>query len=128
MEFADWINREASQRGWSLRQIARRGEISQTPIIRVANGTQLPTFDVCVALARAFGLTPESVLRMAKLLPSAVAERRIVYEANGIDRLVELWRGLSVEDQGRMLDLLERLQAPVEPRIVGEEAATDESG
>jgi len=126
--FAQWINRQVDQRGWSLRHAAERGGISHTAIIRVANGQQPPTYDVCMALARAFGLTPESVLRMAKLLPSAVAERRIVYEANGIDRLVELWRGLSVEDQGRMLDLLERLQAPVEPRIVGEEAATDESG
>jgi len=74
-----------------------------------------------MALARAFGLPPENVLRMAKLLPSVVSERRVVYEVNGVDRLVELWRGLSVEDQWRMLDLLERLQAPVEPRIVGEE-------
>jgi transcriptional regulator with XRE-family HTH domain len=126
--FSGWLNGEVDRRGWSLRHAAERGGISHTAVIRVANGQQPPTYDVCMALARAFSIPPETVLRMGGLLPSAVREtRRIVYETNEDARLLALWRGLAAADQVRMLDLLERLQAPVEARIIGAEV-TDESG
>lgn len=124
-----WVVNESNARGWSLREVARRASISQTTVSRIANGERLKVEAETVSrLAHAFGAPVEDALRLAGILPAKAAplpvrQRRVVYEVNGLDRLAELWRGLSVDDQGRLLDLMERLQAPVEPRIVGE--ATD---
>jgi hypothetical protein len=83
-------------------------------------------------VSRAFGVPMEDVLQLAGILPSKPAvtniirQRRVIYEVNGLERLAELWQGLSVEDQQRMLDLMERLQMPMEPRIIGKKATNAE--
>jgi transcriptional regulator with XRE-family HTH domain len=123
-----WVIDQAHQRNWSLRKVAREAKISQTTVADIANGQRLRVEAETVSrLAHAFGAPVEDALRLAGILPAKpvatapIRQRRIVYEVNGLDRLTELWRGLSVEDQGRMLDLMERLQAPIEPRIIGAE-------
>jgi transcriptional regulator with XRE-family HTH domain len=67
-EFIDWLGQEIKKRGWSLRDTARAAGISHTPISYALNG-ELPSFDTCIALADAFSVSRELVLRMAGYLP-----------------------------------------------------------
>lgn len=132
-ELTLWLEKQLSERGWSQSEAARRGGISSQMVNAVLNRQANAGLDFCRGVSRAFGIPMEDVLRLAGILPAkpvapaTIRQRRIVYEVNGLERLAELWRGLAVEDQGRLLDLMERLQAPVEPRIIGVEA-TDASG
>lgn len=46
---------------------------------------------------------------------------RLVYEVNGDELVLQLWRALSPEDQRIVRDLMERLAPENQARIVGEE-------
>lgn len=120
-KFANWLNAELDRRGWSRSEAARRGEISASALDKVINGYANPGLEFCRGISRAFGMPMEDILHLAGILPPptappAVRERRIVYEVNGEETLLGLWRALSVEDQALVRDLLVRL-APT--RIVG---------
>lgn len=124
---AVWINNEAKQRGWSLRQVARRSGISHSTVSRLANAEIRATAETCRALALAFGISAEDLFRIADLLPGEEAssnhirQRRIVYQTDATERLLQLWAALTVEDQQRILDFMERLAPPLlEPRIIGD--------
>lgn len=124
MEFITWINAELDQRGWSRSEAARRGGFSSSTLDKVVGGFSKPGPILCRGLARAFGLPPDEVFRLAGILPSQAAPRvrarRIVYEADPGDRILALWRGLHPDDQALVLALLERLAA-LEPRIIGDD-------
>jgi transcriptional regulator with XRE-family HTH domain len=124
---ATYLNAEMDRRGWSLRQMARRAVISHTTVVKMANGVGHPEVETCQALARALEVPVEDILRMAGILPSApppnqVRERvRVVYEVNGDDLVLRLWRALSPEDQRIVRDLMERLVPENQPRVIGDE-------
>jgi transcriptional regulator with XRE-family HTH domain len=116
------INTEIDRRGWSLRQVADKANVSHTTIVDLANGSRAPTLKTCQALAIAFDLPVEEIVRMAGLftLDRPVRDsRRIIYEINGDEVLLARYHALSAEDQERVRDLIMRL-GQVEPRIIGE--------
>lgn len=121
--FSVWLDKELSDRGWSQSEAARRGEISSQMINAVVNGQANPGLDFCKGISRALKIPLEDVFRLAGILPTrAVRERRrIVYEVHGEDLAMALWRALRPEDQELVRDLMERLAAPVAPRIIGDE-------
>lgn len=122
--FAQWLDQELLNRGWSQSEAARRGEMSSQMINAIVNGQAAPGLESCKGIARAFKLPLEDVLRLAGILPNHAAPkvraRRIVYEAATGDRILALWRGLTPDDQALVLALLERLAAQ-EPRIIGDD-------
>lgn len=68
-ELKRWLNEETRRRGWSLREVARRGgSVSPVAIINVANGTNRAGTKVCRAIARAFDMPEEKILEMAGVL------------------------------------------------------------
>lgn len=103
MEFITWINTELDQRGWSRSEAARRGGFSSSTLDKVVGGFSKPGPVLCRGLARAFGLPPDEVFRLAGILPGSptprVRARRIVYETDAGDRILALWRGLNPDDQ-----------------------------
>ena len=119
-----WLNSELDRRGWSRSEAARRGEVSASMMDKVIGGFSKPGLRFYRGIARAFNMPMEDVLRMAGILPTVpnqvqVRERpRVVYEVNGAELILALWRALSSEDQERVRDLMERL-ARVEARIIG---------
>lgn len=132
---ARWVVEQARLKNWSLRKVAREAKVSQTTISDIANGLRRNLEpETCKRLAQTFGVPVEDVLRLIGILPSAIhpqdhiRQRRIVYEVQADERLLALWRGLSAEDQQTMFALLERLQAKVEPRIIGEAGQDEEGG
>lgn len=122
---AAWLNREMMQRGWSLRQIAKRAGISHTTIVKLANGIGHPEIKTCRALAQAMSVPVEDVLRLAGILPTGqliIREAAVTYnthnEADNETRLLQLWRVLSPADRALLLDIAARL-AEAPPRIIG---------
>lgn len=80
-ELTEWLKQEAERRGWSFREIARRGGLSSGAISNVMTGNAFAGWDLCVGIARALDVAPEVVFRKAGLLPSlppAVEEEREV--------------------------------------------------
>ena len=78
-------------------------------------------------IARAFNMPLEDVFRLAGVLPPrVVSEGRVRYQVGGDDevRLVQLYRELPEDEQGLVMELIERLTGRVVARIVG---ATDEN-
>jgi transcriptional regulator with XRE-family HTH domain len=65
-----WLEKELSDRGWSMRLLAKRAEISVATVSNVMAGKTPATFDFCAAIARPLGKRPEELFRMAGLLPS----------------------------------------------------------
>lgn len=123
--FAQWLDQELLNRGWSQSEAARRGGFSSSTLDKVIGGYSRPGLVLCRGLSRAFGVSQDEVFRLAGLLPNQAAPRvrarRIVYEADIGDRILALWRGLNPDDQALILALLERLAA-VEPRIIGDDS------
>jgi transcriptional regulator with XRE-family HTH domain len=80
-ELTEWLRQEAEERGWSFREMARRGGLSSGAISNVMTGNAPAGWDLCVGIARALEIPPEGVFRKAGLLPSlppAVEEEREV--------------------------------------------------
>ena len=73
-ELGEWIEKERKKRGWSQRRLAQEANISQAPISRIIN--KVPKDDkeqicgekVAQSLAKAFGVNPIYVFRLARIL------------------------------------------------------------
>lgn len=66
-----WLEKELKDRGWSHRELARRSGLSQTSISSVLSEAdkQKPGLDFCVAVSGPLGEKPETIMRLAGLLP-----------------------------------------------------------
>ncbi len=64
-----WLAKEIEYRGWSIRELARRADLSHTAISNVLSRQRRPGWDLCFALAYALKLPPEAMFRKARLLP-----------------------------------------------------------
>lgn len=69
MNFDEWLSGEMEKRSWSQSDLARHAGLSQAQVSRVANGLRPPGNDFCLAVAKAFKLPVEIVMRKAGLLP-----------------------------------------------------------
>ncbi|HXV44153.1 MAG TPA: helix-turn-helix transcriptional regulator [Anaerolineae bacterium] len=98
-----WLSDELKRRGWSHRELARRAEISQTAVSTVVSGERKPGWDFCAAIARALGEPPETIMRMAELLPTLPKTG----DSETIQKLVELVKQLPELAQRDVLDYAE---------------------
>lgn len=79
IEFAEWLEEQVAERGWSFRELARRSDMAASTISKVASRSLLPSCEFCIAISRPLGLSAEQVLRIAGILPvlpSPVTEER----------------------------------------------------
>ena len=68
-KLSDWLSTQTKTRGWSIRELARRADISHTTVAEVLSGQRAPTFEFCAAIAAPLELDPVEVFRLADLLP-----------------------------------------------------------
>jgi transcriptional regulator with XRE-family HTH domain len=102
-EFVVWLSVELKRRGWSDSELARRMDTSPATVSRVMSGQILPSWDFCVGVAKAFNMRPETLFRMAGLLPSlppAVAEE---------EEVIATFRQLNTHDRQAALKVLRGL-------------------
>jgi transcriptional regulator with XRE-family HTH domain len=77
LTLAEWVTREAKERDWSLRTVARRSITPKRPhgytvttIAEIAKGARTSIdYDVARGLANAFGASYDEVLARAGILP-----------------------------------------------------------
>ena len=67
--FIKWLSAEIDDRGWTLREMARRSDLTHVAISNVLNEVRNPGVEFCLKVARAFHVPPERVFRRAGLLP-----------------------------------------------------------
>lgn len=77
----NWITEELKNRGWSLRELGRRANLSHATISHILSGQTNPGLDFCVGIARAFNVPAETVLRLADLLPHRAEDTELRREA-----------------------------------------------
>ena len=80
-EFGAWLTGELERRGWSRSEAARRGGVSASMFDKVINGHALAGPDFCNGVARAFRIAPETVFRLAGILPPLPPETAELAEA-----------------------------------------------
>lgn len=108
--FVDWLNKRLNDRHWNQSELARVSGLSRGSISHVVNGTRKPGVDFCTAIAEAFKIDAEEVLRAAGLLKDEKKEfERIEKLARRISRLPE-------EDQEVIDALIERLLIKYAPK------------
>jgi len=97
-EFLRWLDGELKERGWSDNQLAKSAKINSGTVSRIRSGTS-PGWDVCAAIANAFKINPEIVMRMVGLLPKPIDYNPKVEEM--------LWKfsEMGEDDQNEMLHI-----------------------
>lgn len=96
--FLAWLDAELAQRRWSYHQLARRAGVSHSTLGRLRRGA-VPGWGLCHALAGAFDLPPEHVLRQAGLLPPVPPEQAEYEEFR------RLLARLSQDDRRELLEI-----------------------
>jgi transcriptional regulator with XRE-family HTH domain len=101
--FVNWFNQQIEAKGWTYADIAKRGVISKSMVSRVVSEQSQPGLEFCKAVARAFEIPADFVLRRAGLidpLPPAVEEEQ---------EILHIVRSLSPERRIAALDMLRGL-------------------
>jgi transcriptional regulator with XRE-family HTH domain len=104
--FTDFLNAQINERNWSISELARRADVSQSLASDVVNGKLAPSERFCIRAARALSLPGDSLLRLAghlpSLLPAVEEEQAILYEIRKLPEcgrriLLRFLRGLVEE-------------------------------
>jgi transcriptional regulator with XRE-family HTH domain len=69
--FRTWLSEELNRLSWSHRELARRTGLSQSIVSKTLSGERKPSADLCIKAANATGHAPETVLRLAGILPES---------------------------------------------------------
>lgn len=99
-ELRAWLAQELNRRKWSQRELARQAEVSQTFISQVLSGDAPPSVNFCHKIAQALNTPPETVLRLAGILPAPTSEDSTLQE------LIDLARSLPPAERQQALDFI----------------------
>lgn len=94
-----WVNEQINHKGWTMRELARRGEISITSVSQVLSGKAGPGAKFFQAMSKAFGVTLESVERLEGV--GTLPQNRL--NDPDLKDLMELAQKLSQEDLAEVL-------------------------
>lgn len=97
-----WLAQELNRRQWSHRELARQTDFSQAYVSRILSGEQNPSVNFCHKIAAALDIAPESVLRLAGILPPI--EPASTADSSILQELIELARNLPPQQQKQLLD------------------------
>jgi transcriptional regulator with XRE-family HTH domain len=97
-----WLSEELNRRGWSHRELARQIETSQSFVSRIIKGENPPSVNFCYRIAQALEVSPETVLRLAGILPPASPGQPS--DDSTLQELVELARTLTPENRQDVLE------------------------
>ncbi len=87
--FSGWLLRELEHRGWNQAELHRKSGLSKTIISDVISDKVTPGYEFCIAIGKALQVPPESVMRLAGLLPPVPAKteqsEQLLYLFNQLD-------------------------------------------
>jgi transcriptional regulator with XRE-family HTH domain len=116
MTFTEWLEQELESRRWRQADLAQEMGSSEGMVSMVLRGERKPGPDFCNGIARAFGVPPETVFRMAGLLPALPEE-----DDELARQLVENFKRLPIEQRREILSYVfwkiqeSRLRDTLEP-------------
>ncbi len=111
--FGKWLLKELDARRWSMRELARQTEVSESTISRIISGKRNPSSALCRRMAEALRVPPERVFREAGLLPNYSDESPRTKEA------LYLFRKLPEDERRRILLIMRTLLEEQERIRVG---------
>ena len=94
-----WVNDQLSARGWSMRELSRRGDISATAISDVLSKKREPGAKFFQAMSKAFGVTLDSVERLEQA--GTIPQNRL--NDPDLKDLIEIAQKLTDEDLSEVL-------------------------
>lgn len=104
VDVSEWLRDETARRRWSQADMARESGLSRQAISKYFQGRGRPDIKSLHAIARAFGYTPESVLRVLGWLPPD-HER-----TPQTDAVIEAMTGMPEEWQDEIAALVRRMR------------------
>jgi DNA-binding XRE family transcriptional regulator len=118
---ATWFKMQIEDRGWSLRETARRLDVSHTTIVNLVNGRSKPSVELCKRIAHIFSSSHLEVMRLAGLLDPAPPD------TVRLEEVKQLFTELTGEEQDIVLAQIRALverkqrapQAEPRPQLVG---------
>jgi transcriptional regulator with XRE-family HTH domain len=84
--FRIWLEDQLRQRGWKQADLIRLTGLDPSTVSNILNGKRRVGPEACKSIARALGLPPEQVYRVAGLLPPKPGPDEIVDRAEHIIR------------------------------------------
>lgn len=102
--FADWLQQQISDRGWSQSELARRAGVTPPSINKILSRERFPGVDICRGIARAFGMRDIEVLQIAGL-----ADPELSDSTPSVREMIAKFTRLSDEDQAYMLKIVTAL-------------------
>lgn len=97
-DFVTWLNTEMDRRGWNYSELARRAGLNASTLSKAISGYNRPGLELCVGVAEALGVPPETVMRRAGLLPKSAEDDPAFAE------IVDILRNVSRKE---LLNILE---------------------
>jgi transcriptional regulator with XRE-family HTH domain len=97
-----WLSEELNRRGWSQRELARQIGVSHSFVSKTLSGERSPSANFCNKIAQALDVAPETVLRLAGILPPASPGQPS--DDSTLQELVELARNLPPERRQQILE------------------------
>lgn len=98
-----WLTEEIESRGWSLRELGRRSDLSHSTISNILSGVQNPGLEFCLGIAKAFRIPAEMVMHRAGLLPP-YPDKEDVGRCAFIDEVTDILRNLNLDDRELVYD------------------------
>lgn len=97
-QIRQWLKDKIQDKGWSVRELARRADIAHTTVSRVMTGKLEPTWDFCAAIAGPLGESPIRLFILAGLLTNGNGNNETNYQA-----LLQVARRMSPDQRREVL-------------------------
>lgn len=98
--FVEWLEGEMKARNWRPAELAQAAGLYSATLSRVLSGDRQPGPDFCVAVAKAFSVPPDTVFRLAGLLPPVPTSER----EPTLQELYELLKNMTVAERAEILE------------------------
>lgn len=112
-EFVRWLQAEMDKRGWAQADLARESGLSRGAVGNVLRQERDPGKDFLIGIAYALKLPPETVFRIAGVLPE------VSDETEQSEQLLHLYRLLPEAQQNQLLEYARFLVAQMEAESRG---------
>lgn len=96
-ELTKWVKDQLQKRHWSIRELARQSGLSHSLISQALNDRITISNNFCLSIARAFGVPPEHVFRLAGILPD-------LPDTQTVNEITELAKNMPEDKQKQLLD------------------------
>ncbi|MHB9132622.1 MAG: helix-turn-helix domain-containing protein [Armatimonadota bacterium] len=97
--FRIWLQEEMERRSWTFTELARQSGITVSHLTRIAGGERIPGMKTLLAIARAFRLPREEVLRHAGIIPPVRGT------VAGMEELQAYYHAMTPKDRKRLLSI-----------------------